>query len=131
MRRALVLAVIVMAYFGWVEFRRQWSEEPAPVPAELPVRGTVTMIDLGAHQCLPCQMMEPILKEIEKEYQDMAAIVFIDVNKNVAEAHNYRIRSIPTQIFYDREGNEVYRHEGFLDKASIMAQLERLGVKKQ
>ena len=89
------------------------------------------MIDLGARQCIPCQMMEPILKELEKEYQDLAAIVFIDVNRNVAEAHKYRIRSIPTQIFYDREGTEVYRHEGFLDKASIVAQLERLGVKKQ
>lgn len=131
MRRALVLAIIVMVYFGWFEFRRQWSEEPAPVPSELPVSGTVTMIDLGSRKCIPCQMMEPILKELEKEYQDLAAIVFIDVNRNVAEAHKYRIRSIPTQIFYDREGNEVYRHEGFLDKAGITAQLERLGVRKQ
>ena len=49
----------------------------------------------------------------------------------VAEAHKYRIRSIPTQIFYDRGGTEVYRHEGFLDKASIVSQLERLGVEKQ
>ena len=47
----------------------------------------------------------------------------------VAEAHKYRIRSIPTQIFYDREGKEVYRHEGFFDKASIVAKLEQLGVK--
>jgi thioredoxin 1 len=131
MRRALVLAVLVMVYFGWFEFRQRWSEEPAPVPSELPVKGTVTMIDIGARQCIPCQMMEPILKELEKEYQGLAAIVFIDVNKNVAEGHKYRIRSIPTQIFYDREGKEVFRHEGFLDKASIVAQLEQLGVKKQ
>jgi thioredoxin 1 len=89
------------------------------------------MIDLGARQCLPCQMMEPILKELARECQNLAAVVFIDVNRNVAEAHKYHIRSIPTQTFNDREGNEVYRHEGFLDKASIVSQLKRLGARKQ
>jgi thioredoxin 1 len=130
-RRALVLVMLVGVYFGWLELRQRYSEEPAPVPSELPVKGTVTMIDLGARKCIPCQMMEPILKELEGEYQGLAAIVFIDVYKNAVEGQKYRIRSIPTQIFYDREGKEVYRHEGFLDKASIVAQLEQLGVKKQ
>ena len=131
MKRALVLAVLVSVYFGWFELRQRWSEDPAPVPSELPVWGTVTLIDLGARKCIPCQMMEPILKELEIEYQGIAAIVFIDVWKNAAEGQKYRIRSIPTQIFYDREGKEVYRHEGFLDKASIVAKLEQLDVKKQ
>ena len=35
-----------------------------------------------------------------------------------------------TPIFYDKEGKEVHRHEGFFDKASIVAKLEQLGVKK-
>jgi thioredoxin 1 len=73
--------------------------------------------------------MAPILEELEKEYKDRAAIVFIDVWQNPEEGRKYRIRSIPTQIFYDKEGKEVYRHEGFFDKASIVAKLEQLGVK--
>jgi thioredoxin 1 len=36
---------------------------------------------------------------------------------------------IPTQIFYDKQGKEVGRHEGFLDKKSIVAAFETLGVK--
>jgi len=120
----------VGVYFGWLGLRHRWSEEPAAVLPELPVQGTVTMIDLGSRKCIPCQMMEPILKDLEKEYQGMAAIVFIDVFQNAMEGLKYRVRSIPTQIFYDREGKEVYRHEGFLDKAGIVAQLDRLGVKK-
>ena len=80
------------------------------------MKGMVTMIDIGAHKCIPCKMMAPILEELEKEYKGRAAIMFIDVWENPEEGKKYGIRSIPTQIFYDKEGKEVYRHEGFLTK---------------
>ncbi|MCG6533816.1 MAG: thioredoxin family protein [Syntrophales bacterium LBB04] len=97
---------------------------------EVPVKGMVTKVGLGAKKSIPCKMMASIMEELEKEYNGKAAIVFIDVWENPAEVKKYRIRSIPTQIFYDIEGKEVYRHEGFFDKASIVAKLEQLGVKK-
>ena len=96
---------------------------------QAPVAGKVTMVDLGAKKCIPCKMMAPIMEELEKEYQDRAAIVFIDVWVNPQAAGKYRIRAIPTQIFYTAEGKEMARHEGFMDKASIVAELEKLGVK--
>ena len=45
----------------------------------LPVKGMVTMIDLGAKKCIPCKMMAPILEKMEKVYKGKAAVVFIDV----------------------------------------------------
>lgn len=96
--------------------------------AEIPVPGVVTMVDLGAKKCVPCKMMAPILEELEKEYSDRAAIVFIDVWVNPDAGRKFAIRTIPTQIFFDAEGKEVGRHEGFLDKASIVAELQKLGV---
>jgi thioredoxin 1 len=50
--------------------------------------------------------------------------------KNPQQAKDYRVRAIPTQIFYDKDGKEVQRHEGFMDKKSIVEVMERLGVKK-
>lgn len=85
----------------------------------LPVPGMVTMIDLGAKSCVPCKMMAPILEKLEAEYRGKAAIVFIDVWKNKEEAQKYGIRAIPTQIFYDKNGKERGRHEGFLDEKDI------------
>jgi thioredoxin 1 len=104
------------------------DDETSAVP-QVPVKGMVTMVDIGAKQCIPCKMMAPIMEELEKEYKGRAAIVFIDVWKNREQGQKFRILSIPTQIFYDKDGKEVYRHEGFLDKKSIIAQLEKLGVK--
>ena len=131
MRRFLVLAVLLSVSFGWFALPQPWAGEADAVPSELPVKGMVTMIDIGAKKCIPCKLMAPIMEELEKEYNGKAAIVFIDVWQNPEEGKKYRIRSIPTQIFYDTEGKEVYRHEGFFDKGSIVAKLEQLGVQKQ
>jgi len=95
---------------------------------DVPIKGMVTMIDLGAKKCIPCKMMAPILEKVEKEYEGKAAIVFIDVWKHRDEAKRFHIQAIPTQIFYDRDGNEVYRHVGFMDEAAIVAQLRKMGV---
>lgn len=95
---------------------------------QIPVPGMVTMVDLGAKKCVPCKMMAPILEELKEEYTDRAAIIFIDVWVNSDAGRKFGIRAIPTQIFFDAEGKEVGRHEGFLDKASIVAELQKLGV---
>ncbi|WP_027722973.1 thioredoxin family protein [Maridesulfovibrio zosterae] len=98
-------------------------------PQEVPVKGTVTMIDLGAHKCIPCKMMAPVIKELSVEYEGRAAIVFIDVWENSNVPQQFGIRAIPTQIFYDAQGKEQYRHEGFMDKQSVVKVLQRLGVR--
>jgi len=95
---------------------------------QLPVKGMVTMIDLGATECIPCKMMAPVMKKVEADYQDKAVIAFIDVWKNREQAPKYRIRAIPTQVFFDPSGKEVYRHEGFMSEKDIVAQLTKMGI---
>jgi len=105
------------------------SGQTQPALREVPVKGVITLLDLGANKCIPCKMMAPILEELKKEYQGKAAIVFIDVWQHTDEARKYRIQAIPTQIFYDKQGNEVLRHVGFMSKKDIVQVLEKLGVK--
>lgn len=95
---------------------------------KIPVKGNVTMIDLGAHKCIPCKMMAPILTKLEKAYDGKADIVFIDVWQNKAQAQRFGIRGIPTQIFFDAEGKEIYRHTGFMDEKSIVEQLTKMNI---
>ena len=98
-----------------------------PVSIDL-TPGRVTMIDLGATECVPCKMMAPILEELKKEYEGRADIIFIDVWKDPGQAKKFGIRAIPTQIFYDTKGMEFYRHTGFMDKKRIVDILSRMGV---
>lgn len=101
----------------------------AAAPAEVPVKGMVTMVDLGAKKCIPCKMMAPILVNLEKEYAGRAAVVFLDVWEDPKPAHRFGIRGIPTQIFFDKEGKEVFRHLGFLSEEEIVRRLKDMGVK--
>ena len=94
----------------------------------VPVKEMVSMVDLGADSCIPCKMMAPILKKLEKKYDGRAAIVFIDVWKHKDQAKRFGIRAIPTQIFFDKEGKEAYRHVGFMSEKAIVAQLKKMGV---
>jgi thioredoxin 1 len=101
----------------------------APAAAtEIPVRGMVTMVDLGATQCIPCKMMAPILEKLKQKYAGRAAIVFVDVWMDKEPAERFQIRAIPTQIFFDEQGKEVYRHVGFLNEEAIVGKLKSLGV---
>lgn len=96
--------------------------------SNVPAKGMVTMIDLGAKKCIPCKMMAPILEKLEKTYKNKAAIIFIDVWENRDQAPRFSIQGIPTQIFFDADGKEVYRHLGFFPEEAIVSQLQKMGV---
>lgn len=92
----------------------------------IPVPNMVTMVDLGAKSCIPCKMMAPILEKLTAEYEGKAAIRFIDVWENPDKGKVYGIRAIPTQIFYDKQGKERERHEGFMDEKQIRQRVDAL-----
>ena len=100
----------------------------ASEPQQIPSKGMVTMVDLGAKKCVPCKMMAPILEKLEKVYAGRAIIHFFDVWENREPAERFGIKAIPTQIFFDKDAREVYRHQGFMSEADIISQLTKMGV---
>jgi len=88
----------------------------------------ITFIELGADRCIPCKAMQPIMKEIAETYADRVQVVFYDVWKDPEPARKYGIQLIPTQVFIDQKGNEVFRHVGLFPKEEILALLKKHGV---
>lgn len=133
MKKALILIILVAAVLGgyYLFFQHDSfaKDNATDQVAGTPAKGLVTMIDLGADRCIPCKMMAPIIEEVRAEYKGRAEVIFIDVWKDSKPAKQYGIRVIPTQIFFDRDGKEVYRHEGFLPKEAIVEIFARIGVK--
>ena len=87
-----------------------------------------TLLDLGADKCIPCKMMFPVLEELKKEYAGRLNVEFIDVWKVPDAAKPYGIEVIPTQIFFDANGRELFRHVGFFAKEDILSKWKELGV---
>ena len=86
------------------------------------------LIDLGADKCIPCKMMAPILEELRHEYAGVFAVEIIDVWKNPDEVKRFGLKGIPTQVFLDGTGQELYRHMGFLSREDILRKWKELGV---
>jgi len=92
------------------------------------VKALPRLVDLGAKKCIPCKLMAPILEELKTEYAETFDVEFIDVWENPEAGKEYGIRLIPTQIFYDAEGLELFRHEGFYSREDILSKWKELGV---
>lgn len=134
---SLLLTGGVVALVIVVATVRESRESPEPQntlgaalqpPRVSSARALPRMVDLGADKCIPCKKMAPILAELKTEYAGKATVEFIDVWKNPKAGEPYDIRIIPTQIFFDEEGKEIWRHEGFLPKDEIITKLKELGA---
>lgn len=90
--------------------------------------GKPTFVDFGSEGCYACDMMAPIIEELETEMGDRVNIVLIQVPEEQYLSARYGVRSIPMQFIYDDDGREVFNHVGFLSKEAILNELAALGV---
>ncbi len=90
----------------------------------------VTFVELGSVGCIPCDKMQPILKEIAEEYKGQVKVLFHDVKTPAGRPYiqEFKVRAIPTQVFLDKDGNEYFRHLGFFPKKEIIKVLKQQGV---
>ena len=122
------LAVLALALFLTACTRTESSK--APVAQSAP-NTLVTFVELGSVSCVPCRMMQPIMRDIENTYQGQVKVVFHDVWTEEGKPYvkTYGVRVIPTQVFLDSKGVEYFRHEGYFPKDQLVAVLKTKGVK--
>ena len=128
MKSLILLAIFCLLITTGFLANASASEKPKDDLDELPVKGMVTMIDLGRKTCTQCKMMAPILERLEKEYRGKAAIVFINLIDYPEQQYKYKLKALPTQIFFNPAGEEISRHVGFMSEEDIVAQLNKMGV---
>ena len=97
-------------------------------PEQLTGQGRPALIDLGAGTCVPCKLMAPILEDLKTMCAGTMDVHVLDVHENDDLILQYAIKVIPTQIFYDASGKELFRHEGFISKEDILAKWKELGI---
>ena len=90
--------------------------------------GKPTLAEFGRGVCIPCKEMKPILEELSVEYKYELNVVIVEVDDNVDLTRQFGIMMIPTQIFLDSDGKEVFRHVGFYPKEEIIVQLKKMWI---
>jgi len=105
------------------------KKKPAPKKPASPQKKLPRLLDLGATKCIPCKMMVPVLESLKKEYKGKLTVEFIDITENQPAGQKFKIRTIPTQIFFDAGGKEIDRHIGYISKEDIIAKFKQHGIK--
>ena len=75
------------------------------------------LVDFWAVWCGPCQMMAPILHELEAEMPDVQ-IGKVNVDEQMDLARQFRVVSIPTLIIF-KNGQEVQRMVSVTSKEEL------------
>lgn len=123
----LILACSVGLAF-YLRAMNKPSDDSVDTLAPAGESGLPRLVDLGSDECIPCKTMAPMLNELRKEYKGKMEVVFIDVWKNPKAKKQYGIDLIPTQIFFNAAGDEVFRHVGSYSKEEILNKWRELGV---
>ena len=148
MKNAVLLIFIVVLVSGCAEEKKQPEQTVLTKPessvtsesvktkavVKEPVKQgpLVTFVELGSVNCIPCKMMQPVMKAVEEAYKEKVKVIFYDVWTEAGKPFGakYGINVIPTQVFLDKDGKEFFRHEGYFPREDIEALLEKQGVKK-
>ena len=90
--------------------------------AEITKADKPVLVDFWAVWCGPCQMMAPILHELEAEMPDVQ-IGKVNVDEQMDLARQFRVVSIPTLIIF-KNGQEVQRMVGVTSKEELKEALK-------
>lgn len=147
-KNILIVGLLIVAVVGVVELKNKKDATtpegcadgmcvlPFPADKMLPEGKVIEspsenplprLLDLGAGKCASCKAMTVVLDEMKESFAGQLNVEFIDVWENEGATEEYGIRMIPTQIFFDAEGNELFRHEGFYGRADMLAKWKELG----
>ncbi|MDA3797531.1 MAG: thioredoxin family protein [Kiritimatiellae bacterium] len=121
MNRFLILLMLVLSLVAGCSRNNSVAIEHKSLP---------TLLEFGSVNCIPCKQMAPILDELAEEYKGKFNVKFIDVwlPENREVGMSYNIQTIPTQIFFDSDGKELWRHTGFFSKEDILNKWQELGI---
>ncbi len=89
--------------------------------------GKPTILAFGMSHCYSCLAMSQVFAEVLEvhlEYQ----IYSIDSQRDRLIARDtYKIQEVPTQLFFDAKGNEIFRHTGAYKKAVLDIIIKKYG----
>ena len=117
-----------------IEISASWVKQKAISAKDNPVdkaltSGKPSLVDFGSERCQPCRMMAPILEKLKKKYDGKMNVVFIDTEKDPFISPRYVVDYIPVQVFFDKDGKQVFKHTGFMSELQLEAKIAEMGVK--
>lgn len=99
--------------------------EPGQIIDEVLKNEGLVVVDFFATWCAPCQMLAPVLIELDKKYGDEVEFYKVNIDESEDSAIRYGVSSVPTLIFF-KNGEEIDRQVGFADEDELSNWIEEM-----
>ena len=120
----MVIFVLLIAFINAQAKSSRVGDKKLPRPK-------VTFIELSSVNCIPCKMMQPVMKSIESKYAGQVKVIFYDVwtPEQKPYAEKYGIKLIPTQVFLNPKEKSFSGMKDFYPEKEIDKLLLAKGIK--
>jgi len=89
--------------------------------------GKPTIIAFGMSHCYSCLAMSKLFAEILEEHPEYQIYSVDGQKERLILRDKYRLKLMPVQLFFDADGNEVFRHEGAYKKPILEIIMKKYG----
>ncbi len=89
--------------------------------------GKPTILAFGMTHCYSCIAMSKVFSQVLEEYPEFQIYSIDGQKERLVSRDIYKLKEMPTQVFVDAEGVEVFRHTGAYKKAVVDIILKKYG----
>lgn len=101
--------------------------DTARFPQEVLLSDTPVAVDFHAQWCGPCKMLSPLLDKLSESFEGKVKIVKVDVDQEPELAGRFRIRGVPTMLFF-KDGKVVDQVVGLLPPQELTGRFQKLAA---
>jgi thioredoxin-like negative regulator of GroEL len=114
-----------------IKVNRDWFEQQSRLTRDNPVdqarlSGKPSVVQFAVASSVPSEMMTPVLEGLQQKHAGTLNVVFVNVGDEAILGARYGIRSVPTQVFFDKAGKEISRNQGVLDEEELAKEAARV-----
>lgn len=130
-RLSLLLLAVVLVLTGTGLYRGLAPGSPSPTATATssvtPTAGLPRLVELGSDSCAMCIAMQQVLAELRSNHPGRLEVVSINLMQYPEQTQVWQVKFIPTQVFLDGQGRELFRHVGYLPRPAVEARFAALG----
>lgn len=125
----LVAVVLVLAGAGLYRGLTTGAPPAAGVAASpsTPTAGLPRMVEIGSDSCATCIAMQQVVADLRARHAGQLEVVSINLRQYPEQVKVWKVKFIPTQVFLDGQGQELYRHVGYLPRPAVEERFAALG----
>ena len=108
------------------------DKKALPVMKYADVKGNIgnskpTILAFGMTHCYSCIAMSKVFFQVLEKHPEFQIYSIDGQKERLVSRDIYKLKEMPTQLFFDAEGEEVFRHTGAYKKAVLDIILRKYG----